>query len=203
MAARADPTRIGDASILQSDLIGARMSHEARARVERLCRERGLGVLRPAIDDDALRRLPPGTFGRALIDFCHANGIQRATVSPAIDDDELRRTPAIARYIVIHDMLHVLLDCDTSIPEELRITAFILAQRSFGASRPWLVILYLVGPLLQPHQARRVLDNIRRGRALARSAPFLLAEPLEDFFAHELEPLRQRLGLAAAPAPAP
>lgn len=183
--------------------MGVRMSAVARASVDRLLRDRGPAVLRLALDDEALRRLPAGTFGRRLVEFCDANAIVRATISDEIDDAELSEVSATARYIVIHDMLHVLLDCDTSIPEELRITAFILEQRYFGARWLWLGVLRLLGPLVRPLQARRIVANIRQGRSLARRSRMLLGEPLEDFLAEDLEALRRRLGLGAAPVVAP
>jgi ubiquinone biosynthesis protein COQ4 len=184
--------------VLQSDLLGVRMSHEARAAVERLCEQRGHRVLRFELDGDGLRRLPRGTFGRELIDFCDANGIVPATISDQFEDDELRSMAATARYIAIHDMLHVLLDCDTSIPGELRVTGFILEQRYFGASWLWLLMTYLLAPLLRPHLAPRIYANLRQGRAQARRAPLLLAEPLEDCLAEDLEQLRRRFGLNGA-----
>jgi ubiquinone biosynthesis protein COQ4 len=194
-AARADPTRIGDAAVLHSELLGVRMSKGARAAVERLCEQRGPAVLRPALDGDALRRLPRGTFGRALIDFCDANGIVPATISDQFDDGELRRMAATARYITTHDMFHVLLGCDTSIPGELRITGFILEQGYFTASWLWLPLYYLLALLLRPHLVHRSYANLRQGRAQARRASLLLAEPLEDCFTEDLERLRHRLGL--------
>jgi ubiquinone biosynthesis protein Coq4 len=126
--ARRDPARIGDAAVLQSALMGVKMSATARAGVDRLLVQRGPGALRPVLDEVALRGLPPGTFGRSLIDFCDTHSIVRATVSDEIDDAELVEMGAVVRYILIHDMLHVRLGSDTSIPEELRITAFILQR---------------------------------------------------------------------------
>ena len=181
--------------MVQSDLIGARMTDEVRAAVQQLHDQGGADRLRPVIDHDALRRLPRGTFGRALVEFCAANHIIPARVSDTFDDEVLRRNAAIARYIAVHDMFHVLLGCGTSLPGELRITAFILEQRYFPASRLFLALLHVAGPLLRPLQARAVLANIRTGRALAQSAPLLLAEPLEDLFHEDLERLQDRLGL--------
>ncbi|MBZ5708074.1 ubiquinone biosynthesis protein COQ4 [Nannocystis pusilla] len=192
---RADPSRIGDASVLQSDLMGARMREEIRQQVEHLCARSHCDRLRPRLDHEALRRLPPGTFGRAYAEFCAAHRIVPATISDAFDDDTLRRNPAIARYICLHDMFHVLLGCDTSLPGELRITAFIMAQRWFAAGELFLALLHVLGPLARPHQAREVLRNLRLGRALARRAPMLLAEPLEDLLGHELADVQRRLGL--------
>src|SRR5690606_17981406 len=99
-ALRKDPARMGDAAVLQSDLLGVRMSDEARAGVERMIDEHGCAALRPKLDLDALRRLPSGSFGRAFAEFCGANGIVPATISDQFEDDELRRMAAVARYIV-------------------------------------------------------------------------------------------------------
>ncbi|WAS94507.1 Coq4 family protein [Nannocystis punicea] len=196
-ALRAEPSRIGDAAVLQSDLLGARMREEVRAQVAALCARSDCDRLRLRLDHAALRRSPPGTFGRAYADFCAANAIVPATISDAFDDDTLRHNAAIARYICLHDMFHVLLGCDTSIPGELRITAFILEQRYFRAGAALLALLALAGPLLRPHQFREILKNVRIGRDLARRAPLLLAEPLEDWLAHDLAAVQQRLGLPA------
>lgn len=194
---RGDPARIGDASVLQSDLMGARMRSEIRRQVERLCAHSNHDRLRPRLDQEALRRLPPGTFGRAYADFCAAHHIVPATISDAFDAATLRRNPAIARYICLHDMFHVLLGCDTSLPGELRITAFIMEQRYFTASKLFLALLHVIGPLARPLQARALLNNLRVGRELARRAPMLLAEPLEDLLGRDLASVQQSLGLPA------
>src|SRR5690606_2766717 len=80
-ALRGDPARIGDLAVLNSQLLGTRMSARARAVVDALVARRGPHTLRPRIDLDALRCLPPGTFGRAFADFCAANAIVPAAVS--------------------------------------------------------------------------------------------------------------------------
>jgi hypothetical protein len=68
-------------------------------------------------------------------------------------------------------------------------------QRWFAAGTLFLALLHVLGPLARPHQAREVLRNLRLGRALARRAPMLLAEPLEDLLGHELAEVQRRLGL--------
>ena len=193
-ALRADPARIGDASVLQSDLLGVRMRDDIRARVEGMCAHSNCDRLRPRLDHAALRRSPPGTFGRAYADFCAANAVVPATISDAFADDA-RRNPAIARYICLHDMFHVLLGCDTSLPGELRITAFIMEQRYFAAGKPFLALLAIVAPLLRPHEFKQIRENMQLGRELARRAPILVAEPLEDWLAADLGAVQRRLGL--------
>ncbi len=183
---------------MQTKLMGGVMSPRANLLVRELQRRRGESFGAPKIDFAGLGRLPRGTFGRELVEFCRVNAITPATISDEARED-LERVGAAARYICIHDAFHVVLDCDTSIPGELRITAFILEQGYFKLSRLWLALLYVLGPLIRPWRARQTLANIRLGRALARRCPMLLAEPIEDWFADDIARVRERLGVAAAP----
>lgn len=200
-AARRDPSRLGDSAILSSELLGVQLSRDTRAAVELLCERRGGGLLRPALDRHALRALPPGTFGRELVEFCEANRIPAITVSEFFADDELRRISATVRYIVTHDMFHVLLGYDTSLPDEIGVTGFVVGQRYFP--RAWLVFAFqcVFAVLLRPHHARRTLTNLCRGYRTGRRAAMLLAEPLEDYLAEDLRHLQRRLGLRDEPAP--
>lgn len=198
-AARKDPARLGDAALLQSDLLGLRMSPGASARVRELVARHGLAALRPRFDEIALQRLPRGTFGREFVEFCAANNITPVTISDAIADDELLHRAAVARYIVTHDMFHVLLGLDTSFPGELGVTGFVLGQRYIRGAWLLFAIQCVVVSLLRPHQALRIAADLRAGYRLGRRAPMLLAEPLETFFADDLEQLRRRLGLRPNP----
>jgi ubiquinone biosynthesis protein COQ4 len=196
-ALRRDPARIGDAAVLQSALLGVRMSPAARAGVQRMIEAHGLAAVRPVVDRDALRRCPPGSFGRAFIEFCDANRIEPATISNEFTDAELLPMAAVARYITTHDLIHVLLGCDTSIPGELEVGGFAMGQRYFRASRLFILLYVVLTPLIRPHQIRRAYASLRRGLARARTAPMLLGEPLERWFADDLESVRARLGLRA------
>lgn len=194
-AVRRDPTRLGDAALLHSALLGLRMSADTTARVDALVERRGVAVLRPPIDPVALRQLPRGSFGREFIEFCAANAITPVTISDAFDRDELLPMAAVARYIVTHDMFHVLLGHDTSLPGELGVTGFVIGQRLIRGAWLLFAMQCVVAVLLRPHRALRTVANLRAGFRLGRRAPNLLAEPLEEFFAEDLEHLRRRLGL--------
>ncbi len=138
--------------------------------------------------------MPPGTFGRAFADFCDANKIVPVRFTDAVAD-ELRRMPAVARYLATHDMLHVLIGRDTSIPGELGVIGFGVGQGYFRNGRLIYALQCVAGSLIRPHQARRSLAELRAGYRLGQRAVNLLAEPLEEFFAEDLEALRGRLGL--------
>lgn len=172
------------------------MSAATTAEVDALLERRGPAVLRPPLDPAALRRLPPGSFGRAFIDFCDAHALTPVTITDAFAADDLRRLAAVTRYIVTHDMLHVLLDRDTSIPGELGVSGFALGQGYFRAARLIFGFQAVVASLMRPHQALRSVRNLRAGYRLGRATPNLLAQPLEDFFADDLAVVRRRLGLS-------
>lgn len=196
LAVRKDPARLADVALMQSDLLGLQMSADTSAKVDALVERRGPAVLRPQLDFTALRALPDGSFGRAFIDFCDRNDIIPARFTDAIEPAELRRMAAAARYIAVHDMVHVLLGHDTSIPGELGVIGFAVGQGYFRGGPFIFATQVVVGSLMRPHQARRSVANLRAGRRLGERTTNLLAEPLEDLFADDLESVRRRFGLA-------
>jgi ubiquinone biosynthesis protein COQ4 len=196
LAARKDPARLGDVALMQSDLLGFRMSADTSSKVDALVERRGPAALRPPLDFAALRDLPDGTFGRAFIEFCDRNKIIPVTFSDAVEPAELRRMAAAARYIATHDMIHVLLGHDTSIPGELGVIGFAIGQNYFRGGRLIFALQVVVGSLMRPHLAHRSVANLRAGYRLGKRVPNLLAQPFEALFAEDLEHVRRRVGLA-------
>lgn len=191
---RKDPSRLADLALLQSELLRFRLSDATTARVSELLERRGIAALRPRLDLDELRGLPANTFGRAFIGFCDDNEISPARFTDEVAD-ELQRMPAVARYLATHDMIHVLIGRDTSIPGELGVIGFGVGQGYFRRGRLIYALQCVVGALMRPLQARRCLAELREGHALGRRAINLLAEGLEQCFSEDLEQLRGRLGL--------
>jgi len=189
-----DPTRLADLALLQSELLHLRLSETTTRQVDALIERRGTAVLCPRLDLEGLRHLPSGTFGRAFIDFSDANKVAPVRFTDAVTD-QLRQMPAVARYLVTHDMVHVLIGCDTSIPGELGVIGFGVGQGYFRRGRLIYALQGVVGSLMRPHQMRRSLAELRAGYRLGQSATHLLGEPLEEFFAEDLVQLRGRLGL--------
>lgn len=184
--------------MLSGALLGVRLSADAGVRVDELVARGGPALLRPRIDLAALRRLPAGSFGRAFEEFCVANKISPVAISPAIADTELTELAGVVRYVATHDMFHVLLGYDTSLPDELGVSGFVLGQRLLRGA--WLIfpLQCLLVLLARPHRAHRSLARLREGYRRGRRAPMLLAQPLEACFADDLDALRTRLGLGSA-----
>lgn len=117
------------------------------------------------------------------------------TFSDAIAPAELRRVAATARYIATHDLIHVLLGHDTSIPGELGVSGFAIGQNYFRRGRLILALQIVIGSLMRPHLAHRSLANLRAGYRLGKRVRHLLAQPFEDLLAEDLEHVRRRVGL--------
>mgnify|MGYP002777837617 CR=1 FL=1 len=192
----------GDVALTKADALLGRIDAPLASRL------RDLDPLIPTIDLAALRRLPPGSFGRAYADFLDTNHLEPFVVSPAIDPALLRRNAHWARYALVHDMFHVLLGYGPDLAGEAGVYAFTLGQRIARVFWLWLPIAALVLPLLAPWQLPRMLAGARRGWALGRRLDCMLALPLERRFADDLDAVRRELGFtapparAAAPAPA-
>ena len=191
--------RIGDAAVLKADGLGTRATPEVEAQ---------LGPVRgylPAIDLDALRRLPVGSFGRAYAEFLDARGLRPLAVSPELADAVARNTFAV-RYVATHDMFHPVLGFDTSHAGEAGVYAF-AAQQGYLRRGDWLVsFARVVYTLWRPWQARQIRAAIVRGRELGRRARLLLGFRFEERWQQPLDELRAELaidpGLAAAGAAA-
>mgnify|MGYP000467500329 CR=1 FL=1 len=198
LAARRDPARLGDAAVLHSALLGVRMTAAADARVHALVTRDPAATLRPHVDLAALRQLPPTSFGHVFATFCADNKISPVAISAHITDAELATMTAVVRYIATHDMFHVLLGYDTSLPDELGVSGFVLGQRILRGAWLLFTLQCLLVLLARPHRAPRTLARLREGYRRGRQAPMLLAQPLEACFAEDLESLRTRLGLQPA-----
>lgn len=184
----------GDVALYKADALLGRIDPALAARL------RGLDPLIPALDLEALRRLPVGTFGRAYADFLDAHHLAPFVISADADPAVLRRNAHWARYALVHDMFHVLLGYGPDLAGEAGVYAFTLAQRIARVFWLWLPVAALVLPLLAPWRLPRMIANARRGWALGRRADCLLALPLERRFGDDLGALRRELGLEDAEA---
>lgn len=116
---------------------------------------------RITVDLETLRLLEEGTFGRAMADFCDANGIVPSAIPklPAKTDGDYVQ----AHLYETHDIWHVALGFGTSVSEELGLQAVYAVQ----LRDPRLAPLLLAGGLLQ--SALWVRDDfVPRLAAIAR-----------------------------------
>ncbi len=150
------------------------------------------------LDTRALARLPERTFGHHYLAFLDRHGL--------VPDAWLQAYPPMAptleknwllkRFYRLHDMHHVLLGFPPDVAGELGLQAF--NHRNFGEPLSILALLSLPVVLVRHgREGARILEQVRRGWALAHQAENLLYAPLEDMLALDISEVRRRLGLTA------
>lgn len=141
-----------------------------------------------------LRELPAGSFGRAVADHLDSNGINYDVFPDDLPTNRLEYLNY--RMFLEHDFWHVLLSANTSVPDELALQAFNVAQlrTPFGA-------LLIAGGLLHllrkdPILAADTVGKVSSGYQLGKNAKLLLGLRLSEHFARPLEEVRQMCGVA-------
>ncbi len=179
---------LGDFAILKSDLLGAKVAPEVADKM------RSVEGYYPPIDLEKLSQYPQGSFGREYADHMKANNLQPLNVSPELDDVAKRNVFAL-RYVVTHDIFHVLLGFDTSYAGEIGVLAFAAAQNYSHSFKISLWLAKLLYPLLAPSQVKAIFANLQKGRELGNKAEFLLGYRFEDHWEEPINDVRKHLGL--------
>jgi ubiquinone biosynthesis protein COQ4 len=193
LRAARDPERIGDVAIYKAALLGQRARRDVEKALDPLRDDPSF--LRPDIDLDVLARLPADTFGYAYQAFLRDNDLHVLRPSASIDGRLVHRHAFAVRYLVVHDMVHVLTGFDTSWPGEAGVWGFVGGQR-YGAGygiASWLALL--VAPFAAPTRLVSTWRSWRAGRRMGRAARLVVAEPLERHLAEPLAHVRARLAI--------
>lgn len=201
-SAIADPERIGDAAVYKSELGGARARPEIEARV------RSLAVPFPHVELEPLRSLPRGTLGREYAELLHANDLQPFRLSDRLEPEVLERNLFMARYALLHDVVHVLTGFDTSWSGEAGVWGFVAGQGYRWTY--WLAALMACAfyPLATPLRTLRIWRNTLRGIRMGRRAHTLITMPLETMWERPVDELRDGFRIEPAselaiPTPSP
>jgi ubiquinone biosynthesis protein Coq4 len=188
MFAAKNSGNFGDFAILKSDLLGAKASP---AVVDKL---RSLEGYYPPIDLEKLSQYPQGSFGREYADHMKVNNLKPLNISPELDDVAKRNVFAL-RYVVTHDIFHVLLGFDTSYAGEIGVLAFAAAQNYSNSFKISLFLAKLLYPFLAPQQVKAIFANLQKGRELGNKAEFLLGYRFEEHWQEPINDVREHLGL--------
>lgn len=184
------PETMGDGALYKSLALSDRGYRHAREALAPLT-----GFVAD-LDPASLARMPAGSFGRAVVEFCEANHI--TLLRPTRQLTEASRQNVVAvRYAATHDLVHVLIDEGADFAGEAAVYGWSCAQGYVYLH--WLALAFgcVVWSLLRPWQALRIVRGARRGWRKGRGAPLLLAQRIEDRLAEPLESVRASLGLGA------
>ena len=180
---------LGDFAILKSDLLGAKVNPDVADKL------RSVVGYYPPIDLEKLSQYPQGSFGREYAEHMHKNHLQPLNISPELDEIAKRNVFAL-RYVVTHDIFHVLLGFDTTYAGEIGVLAFAAAQNYSNSLKISLWLARFLYPLLAPQQIKAIFVNLQRGRELGNTSEFLLGYRFEEHWAEPINEVRQRLILA-------
>lgn len=180
---------LGDFAILKSDFLGAKVAPEVAQKL------RSLAGYHPPIDLAKLSQYPQGSFGREYAEHMNANHLQPLNVSPELDEVAKRNVFAL-RYVVTHDIFHVLLGFDTTYAGEIGVLAFAAAQNYSKSLKISLWLASLLYPILAPQQFSEIFVNLQKGYQLGKKAEFLLSYRFEEHWEEPIIEVRKHLGLS-------
>ncbi|MBF2005063.1 MAG: hypothetical protein IGS49_06255 [Chlorogloeopsis fritschii C42_A2020_084] len=183
---------LGDFAILKSELLGANINPDVVAKLQQV-----VGY-HPSIDLEKLSQYPQDTFGRQYADHMRENKLKPLNVSSELEDVAKRNVFAL-RYVVTHDIFHVLLGFDTSYAGEIGVLAFAAEQNYSKSLKISLWFAKLLYPILVPRQIKAIFSNLKKGQELGKKAEFLLGFRFEEHWQEPIEEVRNRLGLPPIP----
>jgi ubiquinone biosynthesis protein Coq4 len=179
---------LGDFAILKADALGSKANPAIASNLQQV-----VGYY-PPIDLEKLSQYPKGSFGREYAEHMKENHLKPFNVSPQLDEMARRNVFAL-RYVVTHDIFHVLLGFDTSYAGEIGVLAFAAEQNYSPSLKISLKLARVIYPLLAPFQIKAIFANLRKGQELAKNAKFLLGIRFEEYWEQPLSEVRAELGL--------
>ena len=185
------PERIGDIPILKSELGQVRGYPNIEAKLD------AVRSYHPKYSLEELQSYPEGSFGRSYAQFMAANRLQPIIPSGHLPPSLIQRNALNARYASIHDMVHVLLVCDTSWVGECAVWGFVGGQRLAPRLQMAAHMAIWVAPFLCPHRLFEAIRHWKKGWSAGAQAQLLIAVRLEDHFGRSLQALRDELGVRA------
>ncbi|MDM9383390.1 Coq4 family protein [Chlorogloeopsis sp. ULAP01] len=179
---------LGDFAILKSDFFGAKINPIVASKLQQV-----VGY-HPPIDLEKLSQYPQNTFGRQYANHMRENNLKPLKISSELEDVAKRNTFAL-RYVVTHDIFHVLLGFDTSYAGEIGVLAFAAEQNYSKSLKISLWFAKLLYPILAPWQIKAIFGNLKKGQELGKKAEFLLGYRFEEHWEESIEEIRKRLKL--------
>ena len=184
--------RLGDAAVFKAVALTATPFSQALRAVNALAE--------PLPEFSGLRTTATaeGTLGHAYAGFLSKHRIQPLSISARVRHEVAPLNIVAARYVLVHDVFHVLLGFDISLPGELAIWSFVAAQRyssTYGKAAALARALY---PIAQPSAYNELKRQRTQALALAEQCPCLIGQPLEQYWPRPLAEVRSQLGILEA-----
>ncbi|MEL6164797.1 MAG: Coq4 family protein [Cyanobacteria bacterium J06628_3] len=178
----------GDAGLVEAELYGIGLNSQVEAKLQDF-----IGYY-PTINLEQLSQLPEGTLGYEYAQHMQECGIQPLEISQDLQK-EADKNPFALRYIVTHDIFHILLGFDVSYAGEVGVFAFTVGQNYSKMLNLIYPLVLLISCIIAPTQIKKTFANNRRGKILGKQAECLLVYRFEENWARPIEDIRKELGL--------
>ena len=137
-------------------------------------------------------------MGRAYYRHLKANGLDHLDPSEECRARFEHNNPYAIRYVVTHDLHHLLTGFDTGMPGEVGAAAFQVGQGTgFISEANYRYIRYAYMALM-PGQARAISNNLNLALEMGKKADNFLFQPFESMMHEPLAEVRARLGIEDA-----
>ena len=137
----------------------------------------------PELDVARLAELPDGTLGREYARFIRDNGIDPLGDLLALGAPTNLLEYAFRRAYKLHDVMHVVLGCDTSVLGEVRIVSFSVGQAGAEDGRAAdlaLAVLLLHLALRRVHEFKPAIELAEEWMRLGQRSKLYVGVRLED-----------------------
>jgi ubiquinone biosynthesis protein COQ4 len=149
---------------------------------------------RPYIE--VLKFLPPGTFGREYAEFITKHGFDPNFYRKVGDLDNVT-SYLLLRMRQSHDLWHVVTGFDVSVPGEIGLKAFELAQTRRPMAGALVAGAFIRCFFQNPNEVNSLLSAIAKGYRTGLNAEPFLAQKWEEYWELPLDQLRAELGVNA------
>lgn len=180
--------KAGDIGLLESELYAIGLNPQVETKLQDF-----VGYY-PKINLEQLSQLPEGTLGYEYAQHMHKCGIEPLEISEDLRE-EANMNPFALRYIVTHDIFHILLRFDTSYAGEMGVFAFTVGQNYSKTLNFVHPLVILISCIVAPTQIKKIFANTRRGKALGKQAECLLVYRFEENWTRAIADIRSELGL--------
>jgi ubiquinone biosynthesis protein COQ4 len=147
----------------------------------------------PRPDLEVLKLLPPGTFGREYADFLIRNGFDPNFYRKISDLNDVT-SYLLLRMRQSHDIWHVVTGFDASVPGEIGLKAFELAQTRRPMAGALVAGAFIRCFFQNPNEINVLLSAIAKGYRTGLNTAPLLAQKWEEHWEMPLDQLRFELG---------
>ncbi len=154
----------------------------------------------PDITPERLERLPDGTLGREYARFIRENDIDPLGVLVELGEPKTIVEYLFRRAYKLHDLMHIVLDCDATVLGEVPIVSYSLGQagarkRGEGPRAPAMALAVLVMNigLRRPHEMPEAVRLAGKWLAIGEQALWHVTFPVEDFLERPVEEIREAM----------